>query len=58
MDTIKVDRKIILDLAERIEELNDRIESLTLSSDPEFMKSLKKSKEQIKHGELIEFDEL
>ena len=58
MDTIKVDRKIILDLAERIEELNDRIESLTLSSDPEFMKSLKKSKEQIKHRELIEFDEL
>ena len=58
MDTIKVDRKIIVDLAERIEELNDRIEALTLSSDPEFMKSLKKSKEQIKNGELIEFDEL
>ena len=58
MDTIKVDRRIILDLAEKIEELNDKIEALTLSSNPEFMKSLKKSKEQIKNGELIEFDEL
>ena len=47
METITVDRKIILDLAKGIEDLNNKIESLELSSDPKFMESLRESKEQI-----------
>ncbi len=58
MDTVGVDRKIILDLAKQIEELSEKMESLELSSDPEIMESLGRSKEQIKNGELIGFDEL
>ena len=58
MEQIKIDKKIIVDLAERIEDINDRIESLMLASDPELMESLKKSKEQIKRGELVDFNDL
>lgn len=58
METITIDRKVILDLARSIEDLNDKMESLELSSDPKFMESLRKSKEQIKKGELVEFDDL
>ena len=58
MEQIKIDRKIIIDLAERIEDINDRIESLILASDPELMESLRRSKEQIENGELVDFDDL
>ena len=58
MEQIKIDRKIIVDLAERIEDINDRIESLMLASDPKLMESLRRSKEQIKRGELVDFNDL
>jgi len=58
MKTIKVDKKLIVDLVKLSEELNNKLESLELASDPEFMASLKKSKEQIKKGEVVEFDDL
>ncbi len=58
MSTITIDRKVIIDLARGIEELNNKMESLELSSNPEFMESLKKSKEQIKRGELVDFNDL
>ncbi len=58
METITIDKKVFLDLAKGIEEINDKIESLELSSDPEIMESLRKSKEQIKKGEFVSFDEL
>ena len=58
MEQIKIDRKIIIDLAKRIEDINDRIESLILASDPELMESLRRSKEQIENGELVDFDDL
>ena len=58
MEQIKIDRKIIIDLAERIEDINDRIESLMLASDPKLMESLRRSKEQIKRGELVDFNDL
>ena len=53
METITIDKKVFLDLAKGIEEINDKIESLELSSDPEIMESLRKSKEQIKKGEFV-----
>jgi PHD/YefM family antitoxin component YafN of YafNO toxin-antitoxin module len=58
METVNVDKNLILDLAKGIEELNSKMEALELSSDPEIMESLKKSKDQIKNGELVGFDEL
>ena len=58
MEQIKVDKKIIIDLAERIEDINDRIESLMLANDPEFMKSLERSEKQIKNREFADWDEL
>ena len=58
METITIDKKVFLDLSKGIEEINDKIESLELSSDPEIMESLRKSKEQIKKGEFVSFDEL
>ena len=58
METISVDKKFIFSLAEQISELNDKMETLEIMSDPEVMESLKKSKEQITNGELVDFDEL
>ena len=58
METITIDKKIFIDLVKISEELNDKLESLELANDPEFMESLKKSKEQIKNGDLVEFDNL
>jgi hypothetical protein len=58
MEQIKVDRKVIMDLAKRLADINDRIESLILASDPKFMESLKKSKDQIKKREFANWDEL
>jgi len=58
METITIDKQIISDLAKQISELNDKMETLELISNPEIMKSLKKSKEQIINGELVSFDDL
>lgn len=58
MEQIKLDRKAIVDLAKKIEDINDRMESLILASDPEFMESLKRSKEQIKNREFADWDDL
>jgi uncharacterized membrane protein (DUF106 family) len=58
MDTVIVDRNIILDLAKRIEELNDKMESLELSSNPKIMESLEKSEEEIKNRDFANWNEL
>jgi len=58
METINVNKEAIIELAKLTNELNDRVESLELMSDPEFIKSLGKSKEQIKRGEFANWDEL
>lgn len=57
-ETVCIDRKIISELARMIKEINDKVEALELASDPEVMESLKRSKEQIEKGELVDFDEL
>ena len=56
--TVCIDRKIILDLSKMIQEMSDRIESLELASDPEFMESLKKSDEEVKNREFADWDDL
>ena len=58
MEQIKIDKKVIIDLARRIEDINERVESLILAGDPEFMASLKKSEEQIKNREFANWNEL
>ncbi len=58
MGTLTIDRQAIVDLMKLTNELNDRVESIELMSDPEFMKSLKISKEQIKNREFANWNEL
>ena len=58
METITIDKQIIFDLSKQISELNDKMETLEIISNPEIMESLKKSKEQIINGELVGFNEL
>ena len=58
MGTITIDKKIIFDLARQISEINLKMETLEIMSDSEIMDSLKKSKEQIANGELVDFDDL
>jgi hypothetical protein len=58
MEMINVDKKVIVDLVRLSEELNDKLESLELASDPELMNSLEKSKEEIKKREFSNWNEL
>lgn len=58
METITIDKQAITDLSRLIGEINDRMESLELVSDPEFMESLRKSKEEIKNRDFGNWDEL
>ena len=58
METITIDKNIITDMARVIQDLNDRMESLELASNPEVMESLKKSKEEIKNRDFGNWDEL
>jgi len=57
-ENICINRKEIVVMARLIEEIQDRIEALELASDPEFMESLKKSKEEINRGDVVGFDDL
>jgi len=56
--TITVNREAILDLVRVKEEFDTIIESLELMTDPEFMASYKKSKEQIKKRDFADWNEL
>jgi len=58
MESIKVDKKAIEDLIRLREEFNSIIESLELMSNPEFIDSYNKAKEQIKKGEFADWNEL
>ena len=56
--TIAINRDAIMDLVRVKDEFDSIIESLELMSDPEFMSSYKKSKEQIKKREFDDWNEL
>ena len=58
METVTIDKKIIIDLSRMVEEMQEKLESLELASDPELMESLKKSEEQIKNREFANWDDL
>jgi len=58
METINIDKKVFVNLARMIEEINDQMESLELAGDPEFVESMKKSEEQIKNNEVGKWDDL
>ncbi len=57
-ETVCIDKKVLQDLSESLEEMQLKIESLELASDPELMESLRKSKEEIAKGEVVDFDDL
>jgi hypothetical protein len=56
--TISVNKQAILDLIKVKDEFDAIVESLELMSDKEFMRSYKKSKEQIKKRDFVDWNEL
>ncbi|MBU2616755.1 MAG: hypothetical protein KKB79_02105 [Nanoarchaeota archaeon] len=58
MEAKQIEREVIIDLREQVEDLLLKLESIELASDPEFMASLKKSKEEISKSDVASFDEL
>ncbi len=58
MEKISVNKNAIIDLIRLREQFNSIVESLELMSDEEFMKSYKKSKEQVKKREFGNWNEL
>jgi PHD/YefM family antitoxin component YafN of YafNO toxin-antitoxin module len=58
METITIQKQALNDLIRIKEEFDLIVESLELASDPEFMESLKRSKDQIERGDVVDFDEL
>ena len=57
-ETLCVTKAAIADLARLTHEINERVESLELMGDREFMDSLKKSDEQVKKREFVDWDAL
>jgi len=58
MEKISVNKSAIIDLLKLKENFNSIIESLELMSDEKFMKSLKKSDEEVKKRDFANWDEL
>ena len=58
MEKISIDKSAIADLAKLTNEINDRVESLELMSDPEVMEAHKRAKEQIKKRDFADWDGL
>ena len=56
--TVAVNREAILDLVRVKDEFDSIVESLELMSDSEFMRSLKKSDEEVKNKDFAEWNEL
>ena len=58
MEEICINKKAIADLLRLKDEFNSIVESLELMSDKEFIKSLKKSDEQVKKKDFANWDAL
>ncbi|MBU0459822.1 MAG: hypothetical protein KKH52_03315 [Nanoarchaeota archaeon] len=56
--TVEVNREAILDLVRVKDEFDSIIESLELMSNPEFMVSYKKSKEQVEKRDFVDWNDL
>ena len=57
-NTITIKKSEIAELAKLTNEINERIECLELMSDGKFMKSFKKSKEQVKKRDFSDWNAL
>jgi len=57
-ETININKQAIKDLVKVKAEFDSIVESLELMSDKEFMDSYKKSKEQVKKREFVDWNEL
>jgi len=58
METVTIERKDIIELVKLAAELEDKLESLELMSNPETMASHKRAKEQIKNREFADWNDL
>jgi len=58
METITIEKKVFIEIAKLATELEDRLESLELMSDPETMAAHNRAKEQIKNRDFAKWDEL
>lgn len=58
MEQIIVDRKTIIDMAMLLEEVQDRLESLELMSDPEVIAGHERAREQIKNRDFGDWDDI
>ena len=58
METVTISKKDIIVLAKLAAELEDRLESLELMSNPEVMEAHRKAKEQIKKREFANCDQI
>jgi len=56
--TVTVNREAILDLVRVKDEFDSIVESLELMSNPDFMVSYKKSREQVKNRDFVDWDAL
>ena len=57
-ETISVKKEAIADLVRVKDEFDTIVESLELMSDPEFMNSYSKAKEQIKKRDFVDWNDL
>jgi len=58
METVNIPRKDVIELANLAAELEDRLESLELMSDPEVVEGHKRAKEQIKNRDFADWNDL
>jgi len=57
-EIIPIDKNAIADLARLTNEINDRVESIILMGNKEFINSLRKSDEQIQKRDFADWDAL
>jgi len=58
METITINRQAVEDLMKVKDEFDSIVESIELMSNPQFMKSYKKAKEQIKNRDFDDWSKL
>lgn len=58
METITINKKALADLIKVKEDFDSIIESIELMNNKEFMSSYKKSKEQVKKRQFVDWNEL
>ena len=58
METVTIDKKALADLIKVKEDFDSIIESIELMNNKEFMNSYKKSKEQVKKRQFVDWNDL